>query len=82
MVTELCSKCTQPYRRIAGGRTRLCEAHYQEWVASRCKQTVVTYDGMARYESRCSRKAQANGRCWQHKPGAFLMGKLEEVEHG
>ena len=68
MILEQCSKCTQPYRRIAGRRTHLCELHYQEWVASRCKQEVLTYAGMGRYEpSRCSRKAAVkDGYCWQH----------------
>lgn len=66
MAAVQCSKCTQPYRRIVGRHTGLCEDHYHAWVASRCKQQIETYVGMASYQSRCSRKAQANGRCWQH----------------
>ena len=67
-----CHQCPLPYnrtvRRNGPGHIfrHLCETHYQEWVASRCRKTVVTYQGMARFASRCERAAKVGGYCTQH----------------
>lgn len=33
-----------------------------------CKENVVRYDGLARYEHQCTRKAVRDGFCKQHHP--------------
>ena len=70
-----CHQCPLPYNRTVGRNRHLCETHYQEWVASRCRVTVLTYEGMARFASQCSRAAKVRGYCTQHyKMAAKRLG--------
>jgi hypothetical protein len=62
----ICNKCSLPAQRWIGQDIPLCEAHYQEWVASRCRRIVVTLDGLATYRERCQRTAKVAGYCTQH----------------